>query len=133
MNLSLDLIQVGCNCPGDEISITTGRCGVDGQGTLGTETQQIVRPASLETGAREAATTKRLDAHDGTNGAAIDINIADPAALFQFGGAAVDPALQTQREPVSQRVDLVWQFVPLRGTKTRQLEHRSENFLADML
>ena len=61
-----------------------------------------MRAAGLEAGAGKAAAAERLHADHRAYGAAIDVDVADAAAAFEFLGAAVDAAVQAQRQAVAR-------------------------------
>ena len=57
--------------------IPAGRRGVDGEGALGGETQQVVWAAGLRSGAREPLTAEGLYADDRADHVAVHVGIAD--------------------------------------------------------
>tara|TARA_Y100000588_G_scaffold294158_1_gene314008 strand:- start:5651 stop:5977 length:327 start_codon:yes stop_codon:yes gene_type:complete len=84
----------------------TARGGrVDADGPLGREPQQVVRAASLRSGARQPFTAEGLCADDGADLIAVDINVADAGALADVRDSRVYPTVNPQCRPVTVPVN----------------------------
>ena len=78
----------GAQCPpAQQRRVAARRRRVDGQRLLGAEARQVVRPAGLRAGARQALAAERLHADDRADHVAVDVDVAD-ARRARPGAAA---------------------------------------------
>src|SRR6185437_5632684 len=71
---------------------------VDGQRALGRKAVEVMRPADLRPGAREALAAERLHADDGADHVAIDVAIADRQPRMDRAYSLVDAAMDAKRQ-----------------------------------
>jgi len=74
-----------------------------------------MRAAGFGAGAGQALAAKGLDADDGTNLVAVDINIADPGALGDALHGSVDARVNAQGQAKAGGVDGVNHGIQFRG------------------
>ena len=120
--------------PGQQGRIPPSRRGVHRHRLLGAKPVQVMRPARLGTGPAQALTAKGLHADHRTNHVAVDVDVADMGACGQGLGAGVDAGLDTQREAVAKRVNLVddgFGIFELAAAPAHDLQHGAENFVFD--
>src|SRR5574337_1522851 len=92
---------------GEQRCIAAGGGGVDGEGALAGEAQQIVRTARLGAGSGEALAAERLYPHHRADLVAVDIAVADAGMAADEVDRGVDAAVHAQGEAVAGAVDLV--------------------------
>ena len=90
-----------------------------------------MRATGLGAGAGQAFAAERLHAHNRTNHVAVDIDIADMGGFGQRLRAAVDAGLDTQREAITQRVNL-GDHIQRVTVPAHDLQHRAKDFGFDV-
>ena len=83
--------------------------------------------AGLGAGAGKAFAAEGLDADDGADLVAVDIDVADPGALGDLADAAVDAAVDAQRQAVARGIQPIDQLGELRGLEGHDVQHRAED------
>src|SRR5688500_4993902 len=81
--------------------IAARRGRVDAGDALGREARDIVRPAGFGPGPRQPLAAERLAFDHRPDLIAVDVEIADPGTLLDEVADRIDPALQSERQPVA--------------------------------
>ena len=68
---------------------------------------QVQRATGFRTGTGQAAAAERLTADHRTDLVAIDVDIADVRATAQIAGTAFNTGVQTQRQAITLRMDVL--------------------------
>src|ERR1700716_3868534 len=77
------------------------RRGIHGEVPRGRESGQVMRPASLRAGAREALAAEGLHSNYGADHAAVDVDVADARSAHHVVDEALDAAVDAEREAVT--------------------------------
>src|SRR5690606_4995432 len=93
--------------------VAAGGGGVDGDGFLGGEARQVVRPAGLGAGAGQAAAAEGLHAHHRADLVAVDVDVAHPRPRHDVLHRLVDARVDAQGQAVAGGGDGVDDLVQL--------------------
>src|SRR5260370_14664920 len=88
---------------------------------------QVTRPTSLRPGAAQPLAAKWLRPDDGADHVAIDVAVADPEPAEDMGHRLVDPAMDTERQRIAGRGDLVDYRVEPIGLPAHHMQDRPEH------
>src|SRR5262245_42207950 len=110
-----------------ELGHSADRRGIDAQGTLGRESQQVIRPARLEAGSRQSFAAEWLHADDGADHAAVDVDVADARAAHDAINEALHPAVNSERQAVAARADPRKRALEFPATEHADMQHRTED------
>src|SRR5712692_5125317 len=109
------------------------RRGIHGEGPLGRESGQVMRPAGLRAGAGEAFAAEGLHADHGADHAAVDVNVADARRAYHLVDEALDAAVDAEREAVAGVADPLQYFPQIPSLINADMQDRAEDFGARQL
>src|SRR5258708_31777510 len=104
------------------------RRGIHSEGPLGRESGQVMRPAGLRAGAREALAAEGLHSNYGADHAAVDVDVADARRAHHFVDEAVDAAVDAEREAVAGVAQPLQHFSQIASLKKTHMQDRAEDF-----
>ena len=103
-----------------------------GNGAGANQPQQIERSSGLRPGARLFASAKRLDADDGADDIAIDVNVAGADSRGDARDRLVDAGVQSERQSIAGGVDVLDDAVEVVAPVTQHMQHRTEHLALDV-
>src|SRR6185436_4817207 len=107
--------------------VPAGGGGVDGHHLLGDESLEIIRTASLRSGAGESGAAERLRPDHRADHVAVDIDIAIGEALRDMRGGGVDAGMDAEGEAVAVPCDVVEQRIEPVGVPAHDMQNRPEH------
>ena len=102
-------------------------------GTSVDEAAQIKRPARLGAGAREAVAAEGLDADDGADGVAVDVDIAGADPVGDESNGFVKAGMEAEGQAIAEGIDAIDEADEIAAGIAHDMQHRAEDFAGQLL